>query len=1219
MRRTVLILAWAGMLGTMTWARADYGLGESAQFELNLLTTPLGGTVRAAESASFGFDLRWVQRAYADSAAFIADTNLGDVLIYAAQSYRPASSELVMAAVANDTHTGRVTAGTFTWSLRDSAHAEIASGNLTYDTVSQAWLATATVPALGTGSYTLLYSISTSALRTASRLMPLAVGGGVATVNGVISDGASGVVLQNVQVALFGAGPFWDVVQANHGGVIPPIATLAAEIGTVRGPVATDTGGAYAWTDVPVGGPYVVVAERSGYLQGYSPSFAIEAGIGTIGCDIAMYPDSVRTLAAMTADAMAVYGAAGAVLEYNAQVAGSLSQRWHADDIYTYNLDWFSLLGTTVGATAGGISGLADGVLQTTSDKVLYVGAHVIAELSKTAVSETVEYIRVLVTQNVFPADKAGYLASAMHQPYQTRLDAAIQDFVSQAPALPLADGFSVDRSRKLKNQIVRELGKVTSGQYTYLASPQAAKGVYGFSLKNMAQGYEHLSDQHRDLKITKNVLSGVQIVGGSIVILGASAAGPTLGISAAVAGVAAVATTAAGYGKTAVTLADLAVKSDMALNFGTAICGTYPQDNDKAVRVLEEYAGLLQAEAASPFYLNGQNQFASSLTVDMNFPGDEPILWTLGLFGYDTAHNTATVIMQDTSTIGAGSRPLDVRCVGYGVWSPVAFIDSPEVLVVSSEVRGPSSLPVGGSVQFSLPYRGFARGFLSQFKPHYLQVNAYVGPWLVGNRYEPFFVLAPGEWLTPLLPAASMTETREPVAAAVNLSGPLAAKDVIAMSEGTQSLGDLLLSAAAPVQTVPITIAEQLHAADIRVFAPSEAGVSVVVTDAGGSRLGFSTEEGVLVQELIGNVSAMGERPISLRLLNPPIGANYTLQVTLLTPGEDSVPVSVFLEPVRPSGAIMAAFPSAVLLDGDRDTTQSPILRLGEISGQSALTTVQATFGILQKSDDPSAALTPSFSTEYVGDIPADEQRMLSWDVPYLPTTARGKYVGSITCVSQETAPLTIPVVALVRNSQEVVSLFEGTSGEDAQLQVALTAGPDGVADSWVRIPPGYQVLHAILGLAPASTSLIDPSLDIGGDGQAEWSFTGTLDSAVMIRDLEGGFNQYIREHTDGSGHIDVPIRLILPANGSAVLNGIQLFLENDIVGDFDLDRDVDLSDLHVLEDCASGPGVPHDGSATCKEADLDADNDIDQVDFSIMQRCFSGADVPADPNCAN
>ncbi|MBI4579550.1 MAG: hypothetical protein HY718_07610, partial [Planctomycetes bacterium] len=210
------------------------------------------------------------------------------------------------------------------------------------------------------------------------------------------------------------------------------------------------------------------------------------------------------------------------------------------------------------------------------------------------------------------------------------------------------------------------------------------------------------------------------------------------------------------------------------------------------------------------------------------------------------------------------------------------------------------------------------------------------------------------------------------------------------------------------------------------------------------------------------------------------------------------------------------------------------------------------------------------------------------------------------------------VPVVALVRRSREMVSLFEGTSGDQALLQVSLTTGPDGSAQSWVRVPPGYRVVHAILGLAPASPAIIDPKIDVGADGAAEWAFSGTLDSGVTVHDLEGGFNLYLETHASEPGNIDVPVRVTAGPDQVLILNGVQLFLENDVPGDFDFDRDVDADDLAVFAACATGPGIPQSDPA-CVKARLDGDDDVDSADFGIFQRCLSAADTPADPGCAN
>lgn len=64
----------------------------------------------------------------------------------------------------------------------------------------------------------------------------------------------------------------------------------------------------------------------------------------------------------------------------------------------------------------------------------------------------------------------------------------------------------------------------------------------------------------------------------------------------------------------------------------------------------------------------------------------------------------------------------------------------------------------------------------------------------------------------------------------------------------------------------------------------------------------------------------------------------------------------------------------------------------------------------------------------------------------------------------------------------------------------------------------------------------------------------------------------------------------------------------------DLDLDGDVDLDDLMLFEECASGPSVPL--APGCDHADFDGDFDVDQDDFAIFQRCFSGTN-PATQEC--
>lgn len=71
--------------------------------------------------------------------------------------------------------------------------------------------------------------------------------------------------------------------------------------------------------------------------------------------------------------------------------------------------------------------------------------------------------------------------------------------------------------------------------------------------------------------------------------------------------------------------------------------------------------------------------------------------------------------------------------------------------------------------------------------------------------------------------------------------------------------------------------------------------------------------------------------------------------------------------------------------------------------------------------------------------------------------------------------------------------------------------------------------------------------------------------------------------------------------------------FTTKSVMGDFDADTDVDLSDFGYLQRCYSGNGVaPISG---CQYADLDGDNDVDANDFALFKNCFGGANQP--PGC--
>lgn len=66
---------------------------------------------------------------------------------------------------------------------------------------------------------------------------------------------------------------------------------------------------------------------------------------------------------------------------------------------------------------------------------------------------------------------------------------------------------------------------------------------------------------------------------------------------------------------------------------------------------------------------------------------------------------------------------------------------------------------------------------------------------------------------------------------------------------------------------------------------------------------------------------------------------------------------------------------------------------------------------------------------------------------------------------------------------------------------------------------------------------------------------------------------------------------------------------------GDFDLDFDVDTSDLQTMLSCYTGPGASV--AVECDHLDVDLSTHVDLLDFAQFQRCFSSPDTDAEPNC--
>ena len=157
--------------------------------------------------------------------------------------------------------------------------------------------------------------------------------------------------------------------------------------------------------------------------------------------------------------------------------------------------------------------------------------------------------------------------------------------------------------------------------------------------------------------------------------------------------------------------------------------------------------------------------------------------------------------------------------------------------------------------------------------------------------------------------------------------------------------------------------------------------------------------------------------------------------------------------------------------------------------------------------------------------------------------------------------------------------------------VTICVTSGPSE--------PTGAQASPAVVGLAQASQLAATPGA--GGDA-VEW-FTGSCGGSLV----PGGTlpivtpvlttTYYARSRNETLGCVSdecVPVTVeVIPH----------------VPADFDFDLDVDSDDWATFVGCASGPGIVHSGSETCRAADFDGDHDIDQDDFARFQRCWSGS----------
>jgi len=1039
---------------------------------------------------------------------------------------------------------GAVTSGNFGWLVAVKDGASVAGGSGFYNSGAGQWQASATLGSdLAGGTYEAVYSITSDRNRQGWAAATLSVAGAGVTVNGTVRDASTEWPLSGAQVAIFpagGAAGLWTVVNSQYGGVVPALTTLLGQLTPVKAPVTTGADGAFSWADVPVGNSYVIVVAGSGYAQKWSDSFNLSAAGQAVTRKFGLNP-TATTLAGLASDVSAIRSAAQEILDYNAQTAGTLSERYFADDLMSYDPGWFNKAASFIGTLGGALSSL-DGI----TTVLAKLGASILAGL----LIDQDELLRLTVQNQLFPANASAYKDWTIHTTYQNLLNDECAAFDQVAGGISLGSGFAVSRANDLRKQTESQMEKVVSGGGTYVASPLVTQPVRGFTLTNMARTYFQMSGALEFASGTETALSVVQ-GGAGVVGIYSGVAILCGGVRLPFAGGAVVVNTAAGGLKSFVAGGKVALKGLMVAHYNTAIIGTYPADDEAAYFTLADYMRFLEAEAASPFYLAATNQFWAS--AEIVFPKRtlrDDVVWAMGgLAGAQVAEKTAAVTVTDQSSVNSGGPNVSLRCLSYCLWAPVTHVSlvgsAPNWIQTSSDVRGPVSVPPGGQARFEVPYRGHTKELLSYLAPHVLVVESYVGPWRAGTAYKPFIVLGPGEWVpkgsssTPLRLTSS-----EVVAPASAGHGRLGAKELELGAKDLTPVAVESLSASNTAVVGTFAAGTNLWAIDFQLYAPAEAGVSLLVTDGKGQRLGYCSTNGITYSELTGLVTDQGQRPISLRVFNPPAGEIYNATVALLTPGPQPVPVSLFAEPKEVSGAVMVCMPSRVILDGSLGTQQSVDVSIAEASQQQALTNVSGTLSNLVKCGGTAALPVLTNALQSMPNIGAGESGGVSWPVEISTAAERGKYVGTVRLSCAQTADLDVPVVAVVRRATEVLSLFEGTDATNGVLQTSVT-NHDGSGQTWVHVPKGFFVVHGQFAVAGGSTNLLNPTIDIGADGSVEWAFSGVFDLGVVVDNVETAFNNYLLAHSSASNTIPVPIRLTGNAGESMQFGSLQLYLE--------------------------------------------------------------------------
>ncbi|MHC4671963.1 MAG: immunoglobulin domain-containing protein [Planctomycetota bacterium] len=168
-------------------------------------------------------------------------------------------------------------------------------------------------------------------------------------------------------------------------------------------------------------------------------------------------------------------------------------------------------------------------------------------------------------------------------------------------------------------------------------------------------------------------------------------------------------------------------------------------------------------------------------------------------------------------------------------------------------------------------------------------------------------------------------------------------------------------------------------------------------------------------------------------------------------------------------------------------------------------------------------------------------------------------------------------------------------------------------------------DVVTVVDGLPPTITQH-PQSLTLHQNNTAQFTVTATSDNPMQYQwqrnqvDLaDGGTISGAQTNTLQIGQVKFSDQadyrcVVSNSAGDATSDSASLSLT--VLGDFDIDTDVDHEDFGHLQQCMSDIGNPQT-DPNCLDALLDADEFVNLSDFNIFQNCMSGANIPANPTC--